>query len=171
MSPTKKLIVTFIWIAWLTSSCGPSLRRTYQSDNAFGRCFDMDYNPGISKPEKEQCWSTWLNKHLYNQQDDKIRYARLRMEELSKGILIPGPPGPPGAFDQRPKPSSYSGKKDKKKEPQSDIIPGSTCAKTCEESLMACRQACEPDAGSTKACSGPCDAGYKGCMKHCFEDK
>ncbi len=41
-------------------SCGPSLRRTYQSDNAFERCFDMDYNPGLSVDRKTECWTGWL---------------------------------------------------------------------------------------------------------------
>lgn len=173
MWPEKKLLLTLIAIAGLVTSCGPSLRRTYESDNAFARCFDMDYNPGISRPEKEQCWSTWLKKHIYNQQDDKLRYANLRLDELSKGILIPGPPGPPGAFDQRPEPTQDAGPIDAGEATdinKTDRIPGSACTGGCKESLKACRRACQSDAGSAKTCSAPCDAGYKACMKHCFEE-
>ena len=42
----------------LALACGPSLRRTYQSDNAFERCFDFDYNPGKSIGQKRECWET-----------------------------------------------------------------------------------------------------------------
>jgi len=83
-------------------SCGPSFRRTYQSDNAFLRCFDMDYTPGITIEAKKLCWKTWLNEHVYNQPGDKINYARLRLDEIADGVSVPGPPGPPGEFDKRP---------------------------------------------------------------------
>jgi hypothetical protein len=107
MSKPACLIVSLIAFAvaggsWL--SCGPSLRRTHQSDNAFLRCFDMDYNPGRSAEQKQRCWSEWLEEHVYNQPEDKTAYAELRLEELAEGISVPGPPGPPGSFDERPRP-------------------------------------------------------------------
>jgi hypothetical protein len=91
--------------------CGPSLRRTYQSDNAFARCFDMDYNPTVSAEEKQVCWDRFLDRYVYNQPHDKIAYAELRLGELSKGISVPGPPGPPGAFHERPEPPPDSGRR------------------------------------------------------------
>ena len=83
------------------ASCGPSFRRTYESDNAFTRCFDLDYRPGVAAGEKTECWNAWLDRHVYNQPQDKIAYARLRLDELARGVSVPGPPGPPGAFDER----------------------------------------------------------------------
>ena len=91
--------------AFAVASCGPSFRRTEQSDNAFTRCFDFDYRPGVAADEKTTCWRRWLDDHVYNQPEDKIAYAKLRLEELGRGVSIPGPPGPPGAFDERPVPS------------------------------------------------------------------
>ena len=85
------------------SSCGPSIRRTYQSDNAFERCFDLDFDPRTPKSEKSACWGTWLANHVYNQPDDKIRYAEMRRVEIAQGKSIPGPPGMPGTFDHRPR--------------------------------------------------------------------
>lgn len=89
--------------AGIAVSCGPSFRRTYQSDASFERCFDMDFNPDESPDLKSQCWREWLNTHVYNQPDDKIRYAEMRRAEIAEGIYVPGPPGYPGTFDHRPK--------------------------------------------------------------------
>lgn len=85
-------------------SCGPSFRRTAQSDNAFERCFDLDYKPGAPIDQKKACWTGWLAHYVYNQPQDKIAYANLRLKEIADDISVPGPPGPPGSFDQRPTP-------------------------------------------------------------------
>jgi hypothetical protein len=95
--------------AVLAASCGPSFRRTYESDNAFTRCFDLDYRPGVGPVEKAGCWRHWLDGHVYNQPDDKREYAALRLEELAAGVSMPGPPGPPGAFHRRPAPAPDEG--------------------------------------------------------------
>ena len=92
--PRKRFLVFGSILLVLAIACGPSLRRNYQSDNAFAKCFDTDYNPATSKAQKEACWTAWLETRVYNQQEDKIRYAKLRLDELSKGISVPGPPGP-----------------------------------------------------------------------------
>ena len=65
----------------LWSACGPSIRRTYQSDNAFEHCFDQDFDSQTADATKSACWGDWLSKHVYNQPDDKIRY--LYPEEAS----------------------------------------------------------------------------------------
>jgi hypothetical protein len=88
----------------LLPGCGPSLRRTYQSDVAFATCFEADYAPDIDPAQKRECWDVWLSRRVVNQPADKERYARLRLRELDEGVSVPGPPGPPGSFDQRPKP-------------------------------------------------------------------
>lgn len=103
------LALTAVGTAALWTACGPSLRRTHQSDNSFDRCFDMDYDPARSIGEKRDCWFSWLDEHVYNQPDDKLAYARLRLDELISGISIPGPPGPPGAFHERPQWSGFAG--------------------------------------------------------------
>ncbi len=96
------IIAGFLGIAGLQTGCGPSLRRTYHSDNAFASCFAADYDPAVGVDDKVACWRSWLRGHVYNQPRDKIAYAELRLEELGQGISIPGPPGPPGRFDERP---------------------------------------------------------------------
>ncbi|MCP4678709.1 MAG: hypothetical protein GY854_25010 [Deltaproteobacteria bacterium] len=173
MSTKSFLLVTLIAGA-VTASCGPSMRRTYQSDNAFERCFDKDYNPATDKVDKEVCWSTWLEKHVYNQEDDKTRYAELRLKELSDGISIPGPPGPAGAFDKRPAPPRDANAPDEgsKSVPaaQKEEPPSAPCETSCKKSREACRSACETDAGVNEDCARGCDAGYRACMKSCFED-
>ena len=87
----------------LWASCGPSFRRTYQSDTAFERCFDKDFDPHTPDGEKSACWGEWLAKYIYNQPDDKIRYAEMRRMEIAQGISVPGPPGMPGQFFKRPR--------------------------------------------------------------------
>ena len=87
----------------LFTACGPSIRRTYQSDMAFEHCFDLDYDPQSADADKSACWRVWLDDQIYNQPDDKIRYAELRRMEIAKGISIPGPPGMPGQFFKRPR--------------------------------------------------------------------
>lgn len=106
MSVTKLIIGSALIasaIIGIAVSCGPSFRRTYQSDASFERCFDMDFNPEESPDLKSQCWREWLDSHIYNQPDDKIRYAEMRRAEIAQGIWVPGPPGYPGTFDHRPK--------------------------------------------------------------------
>lgn len=105
MSIKHALAVAFISLALsavLVTACGPSIRRTYQSDMAFERCFDLDYDPQTPDDTKSECWRVWLDRKIYNQPDDKIKYAEMRRMELAQGISIPGPPGPPGEFFKRP---------------------------------------------------------------------
>ena len=160
-------------------SCGPSLRRTYQSDNAFKRCFDMDYNPGLSAKGKTECWTVWLEKRVYNQPEDKIEYARLRLAELNDGISIPGPPGPEGMFDERPSfgeihQSEAQGRVEAPAKTDAGVsdagaltAPGQNCEMVCKTAFGACAQMCS-SSGSGK-CKKGCDSGYRACMKACFE--
>ncbi len=172
MSTQSFLIVVFIAGA-VAISCHPSMRRTYQSDNAFERCFDKDYNPATDKTDKEVCWSSWLDKRVYNQEDDKVRYGELRLKELSEGISVPGPPGPPGEFDKRPVPPRDvdAPVEAVKSVPAVRKVEPSTapCETSCKKSLNACRNVCETDAGTNEECANGCDAGYRVCMKSCFE--
>jgi len=186
MSRAKLFPMAAVAIA-LVVSCGPSIRRTYQSDNAFARCFDMDYNPARSADQKQVCWRTWLDDYVYNQPDDKVSYAELRLDELADGVSVPGPPGPEGAFDQRPVPPAPEPEADAAVEPDEEPageppaaaaepegdagvaeLPQSSCEATCKRSFVPCSEAC---AGSGAAgCATACEAGYKSCMRDCFSD-
>jgi len=159
------------------ASCGPSIRRTYESDNAFIRCFDLDYRPGIAALEKAGCWRHWLDHHVYNQPDDKVEYAALRLEELANGISVPGPPGPPGVFHVRPAlisenvatsvPAADEQAADGGVDGGTAIaVSGLACEEPCRSSLAACRSAC--GAGAAR-CTAACDEGYRACMRSCFE--
>jgi hypothetical protein len=169
------VIITFmllVSLAFILFSCGPSLRRTFQSDNAFARCFDMDYNPAASAEEKNSCWTTWLERRVYNQPVDKIEYARLRLEELAAGISIPGPPGPPGSFYVRPQitlmdagvgaADSDGGTKHRATREYYE------CVRSCLVSEKACQNACNHDGGvSSPGCLRACRAGNEACTKGC----
>ncbi len=151
-------------------ACGPSIRRTYQSDNAFARCFDMDYDPAQGQAEKKECWSTLLEKRIYNQEGDKVKYAELRLKELADGISIPGPPGPPGSFHERPKlPQKAAKKAPMEKTAPSSAPSTAKCEESCKQSLKACQGACSGDAGVADTCQAACETGYRACMKGCFE--
>ncbi|MDD5308746.1 MAG: hypothetical protein PHU25_15620 [Deltaproteobacteria bacterium] len=175
MSP--RVALCCIALAVAVMACGPSLRRTYESDNAFARCFDADYKPGVGVEEKRACWSEWLEGRLYNQPEDKIGYARLRLVDLDHGVSVPGPPGPPGAFDQRPVPAKpvaaprqiRPAVKDGSDAGTGDAgvgeAPGAKCQSRCGESWKACKGAC----GATgPQCISACEAGYRTCMVGCF---
>jgi hypothetical protein len=181
------LIAVILLAVAIAVACGPSIRRTYQSDNAFVRCFDMDYNPARAVGDKEQCWSTWLAEHVYNQPDDKIAYAELRLTELKDGLSVPGPPGPEGAFDQRPEPTKSQPEPEEaapeaEPEPAADEtdagpgsadggaveLPASECEALCKKSHGPCAEACG-DEGAAE-CAAACEAGYKACMRACFAD-
>ena len=165
-----KIVLCLAFITILAWACGPSIRRTYQSDNAFSRCFDMDYNPAASIAAKTHCWSAWKQKYIYNQPDDKQRYAELRLAELAKGISDPGPPGPPGAFHQRPKPKPKKSEKPKKETAPQDAAQLGQCEKSCKDAQKTCAEACMTDAGVTPPpCQNACNAGYKTCMRACFK--
>lgn len=165
----KLLILSAVATALLVTFCGPSLRRTYQSDNAFERCFDMDYNPGKTVEDKTLCWQTWQQEYTYNQPADKISYAELRIDELAKGVSVPGPPGPAGAFDKRPLPEKgVDFVPDASPDQDAAAYPTEPCEQTCRDSMNACRITCQTDAGINAKCTEACDAGYKACMKSCF---
>jgi hypothetical protein len=162
-------------------ACGPSFRRTFQSDRAFTRCFDLDYRPGVAADAKSACWRRWLDDHVYNQPEDKIEHARLRLEEIANGISVPGPPGPPGAFHERSTPTRDAEEPVELPEARAaadggpDGGPGVderglACEEPCRSSLAACRSACgvgrRPGA---EACGAGCEDGYRSCMRSCFE--
>ena len=182
----KWLLAGLLTAVWLAQACGPSLRRTYQSDNAFARCFDLDYRPGIADAEKELCWQTWLKEYVYNQPGDKVRYANLRLDELAQGISVPGPPGPPGSFDQRPALASTGPEADAGV-PQGDGGPVSSpseakrviassdegklkrCEENCGSVFDTCQSACTTDAGVEESCAGACDKSRDACLALCRE--
>ena len=169
--------------------CGPSFRRTEQSDNAFLRCFDMDYHPGRTADEKETCWRRWLDRHVYNQPDDKVAYAELRIEEVGGGISVPGPPGPPGAFHHRPVPAMDAAEEAEEDEevivePDLDLWdrnadggqpadvapsppPGIRCEKACRHSFEICAMRCAED--ESARCREACEAGHLACVESCSE--
>jgi hypothetical protein len=176
-------------IAVAAVGCGPSLRRTEQSDNAFLRCFDMDYQPGRTADEKRDCWGRWLERRVHNQPADKLAYAELRLAELADGISVPGPPGPPGAFHERPEaireawsepvpgsgdevrvePRAGEGGGEGDAGPDIDLShpPGDRCARACRHVFGLCGVRCE--ARSDPGCRGDCEADYTACMRACFE--
>jgi hypothetical protein len=172
--------------------CGPSLRRTEQSDNAFLRCFDGDYHPGRAAAEKGACWSAWLERRVYNQPADKVAYAELRLDELAAGISVPGPPGPAGAFHERPVASALesapetgdadggsagpaAGSADAGIDAAGDggvgvdgpLPPGDRCARACRRAFEVCGARCGDGAGPE--CRAACEDGYTSCMRSCFE--
>ncbi len=175
-------------IVFLVIACGPSFRRTAQSDNAFLRCFDLDYRPGVSIETKLECWTGWTEKHVYNQPEDKMSYARLRLGELGDGISVPGPPGPPGDFDNRPLPPV---KKRKKGEPfpiaaaavapsgdpdggngfdggvASAVVADAECEAICLNAFSACSGVCSESPGESAGCMEACDSGYRSCVRSC----
>ena len=180
------LLLTVGFAVALAVACGPSLRRTYQSDNAFKRCFDFDYNPRKSVGQKRDCWETWLADHVYNQPADKVTYAELRLEEIADGISVPGPPGPEGEFDRRPEPPLPEPDAGTP-EPAEDTpvaadeadagvdgapattMPEQECEQRCKSSFTPCAEACgEP---GPESCRAACDAGYRGCMRGCFGEE
>jgi hypothetical protein len=179
----RPVFATAIIAALVTAAfpgCGPSLRRTEQSDNAFLRCFDMDYHPGRTADEKETCWSRWLERRVYNQPPDKVAYAELRLREIGKGISVPGPPGPPGSFHERPAPAAggraissagIDGGADAVDLAAGDAgpipLPGDDCAGACREAFGACGARCAGDSGTDRQAA--CEAGYTSCMRSCFE--
>lgn len=171
------LIVSLALTVALTLACGPSIRRTFQSDNAFERCFDMDYRPGTTPDDKTACWSTWLEEHVYNQPGDKTQYARLRLDELAKGISVPGPPGPPGSFYERPTLDPDAGVSAAPTESSAKVLATTEdagapdpCADNCYEVAETCRTACRADTGMDEVCKVACDKSLAKCLSFC-DDK
>jgi hypothetical protein len=176
MTQPKALSTTAILLsaaAMLIQACGPSIRRTHQSDNAFERCFDMDYRPGSEPAEKETCWSSWLERYIYNQPPDKVGYAHLRLKELANGISVPGPPGEPGTFDERPskEPPPETGEP---ATPEEKVVvttetppEKSTCETNCRALFETCNGECRTDAGVDDTCNGACEKSLAKCFELC----
>jgi hypothetical protein len=170
----------------IAAACGPSIRRTYQSDNAFQRCFDFDYNSAKSSDDKRECWSTWLDEYVYNQPEDKVAYAELRLKEIADGISVPGPPGPNGSFDRRPEPVKDVEPTGEAVEPAAPAdqepdagpaedgdggaaeLPAGDCEAACKSSYTPCNESCAE--AESNECSTACEAGYKSCMRNCFAE-
>lgn len=159
---TRVKLFIIAGIVGMQMGCGPSLRRTYQSDTAFATCFSSDYDPAVDPGEKDACWRSWLEGYVYNQPPDKISYAKLRLTELEQGVSIPGPPGPPGRFDQRPRlPEAKAGP---------DVAPADGCRTSCRSASASCEAVCDSAGGEVQKCLDACAAGAAACLKFCEND-
>lgn len=69
----------------------------YQSSVYYERCYSADFDPRIRAPEKEGCWTAWLEHYTEGQALNRIDYAMGRLEAIGRGETLPTLPGMPEA--------------------------------------------------------------------------
>jgi hypothetical protein len=71
------------------TACGPSFQVVYEGDARFEHCYAMDESPTVSMQEKSDCWTQWLNGHVYGQTRNRIDYAAMRAKALREAPATP----------------------------------------------------------------------------------
>lgn len=69
----------------------------YQSSIYYERCYSADFDPRIRAPEKEACWTAWLEHYTEGQASHRVDYAMSRVEAITRGETLPTLPGMPEA--------------------------------------------------------------------------
>jgi len=72
---------------FLITSCGlHSFDIVHRNSQQFEACMTMEHNIEIPVSYKMECWYNWLQFYTAGQNDDKIRYAKQRLEYWSNNV-------------------------------------------------------------------------------------
>jgi hypothetical protein len=89
----------------LGAACIPSHRLVHDGDRYFEQCYGADFDPDLSKRQKEACWQAWIAHYTRHQPPQRVDYALRRVEAFQSGeppLALPGlTPGTPAPMDDR----------------------------------------------------------------------
>lgn len=165
-------------IAAASVACGPSMRTLVESDMRFEHCYRIDDDPSVAPDDKRGCWSQWQAQFARGQDQNRVQYARRRLQVLGGAAPSPSasteptvvptalpqpsaatpapyspyaPPPPIASLHPAPLPASVG------------MVVAAACADGCGRAWRACALPCGP---STE-CLGACQEGFRGCVKAC----
>ncbi len=181
--------------AWLLAvaavACGPSVSVIYEANIRFEHCYRLDLDPKVVPGHRTTCWKEWSRRYTYGQTRDRLEYARRRIAALDSGDvarpeldLSRADAGAGSSEDQAPtnvhappprtlaKVAVDAGAADAEHVAAPDAAPreppGAACANGCRSSWNACKDDCNPDAGSRRGSCKACDADYSRCVQRCY---
>lgn len=137
-------------------ACGSSLRQAQRSVERYEQCYGADYNPEVTLEQRKECWGNWLQSRVESDPPERIRYAEMRLVQLSvDGSTRPLPdptPEPPPTYEHkypRGPPAVY---------------PTMACTPLCNDRWAECNTHCEM---RDKSCKAACEAAYRICLEGC----
>lgn len=141
---------------FVSIACGPSLKQAQRSTERYEQCYGADYDPAVSIEQRRQCWSSWLDERVEDYPPERVRYAQMRLDQLSiDGATRPLPDPkltPPATFEHqypRSPPAEY---------------PTSACTPLCNDHWAACNSHCVM---KDKDCVMACEAAFRICIGGC----
>ena len=137
-------------------ACGSSLKQAQRSVERYEQCYGADYNPEIGLDQRRSCWSSWLQDRVESDPPERVRYAEMRLAQLSangetRALPDPTPEPPPTYVHEYPRrvPGGY---------------PTSACTPLCNDKWAECNTHCEM---KDKDCAMACEAAYRICIGGC----
>ena len=140
----------------LSIACGTSLKQAQTSVQRYEQCYGADFNPSVTLDQRLQCWSDWLDARVEDDPPERVRYAEMRLAQLSVDPStrpIPNPaPQPPPTYEH--------------KYPRSPpaVYPSSACLPLCNDHWADCNAHCLM---RDKACLTACQSEYRICTGGC----
>ncbi len=176
MRPDLPLLV----LAVASTSCGASIQAVYEGDARFEHCMALDSRHDMRPTIRSACWNEWIEFYTFGQTRDRVEYAELRQRQLhassdfDEGDGLTAAPATRAAPDptsvHAPPPRIVSADAGAPAvasavatPPSEPPLPGSDCARGCEESFGSCRKGC-----TVPACDKACEGRYRRCMRRCF---
>lgn len=182
--PTR-LVLSLAALGLLMAACGASINARYEGEVRFEHCMALDSRPDVKPTLRRACWEEWVKFYTFGQTRDRVEYATVRQQQLSKASdfdegdwvrpgsrtasAVPEPTSalaPPPmilAADAGVPPPDASPSASAPPSAPDDPPPAANCTGECRESWSLCRQECK-----SPACEKSCTSKYKRCMRRCF---
>jgi hypothetical protein len=140
----------------LSIACGPSLKQAQRSTARYEQCYGADYDPSVTLERRQSCWSAWLHDRIETDPPERVRYAEMRLEQLSAGE--PTRPIPDPEAEPRP---TYEHKYPRSRPA---AYPTSACTPLCGDHWADCNAHCKM---KDKDCTVACEAAFRICIGGC----
>jgi hypothetical protein len=137
-------------------ACGPSLKQAQRSTERYEQCYGADYDPIVTLEQRRSCWRAWLRDRVENDPPERVRYAEMRLAQLTLDggtRPLPDPMAEPPPIYEHEYPRS----------PPSEY-PTSGCTPLCNDHWAQCTSHCEM---KNKDCTMACEAAYRICEGGC----
>jgi hypothetical protein len=170
-----ELLFAVVAAATAVTACGASIQAVYEGDVRFEHCMALDSRADVRPTIRRACWREWLEFYTFGQTRDRVEYAQMRQRQLNASsdfdegdapapraapdpTSVLAPPPRVVVADAGPPPAASSAAPIA--EPP---VPGSDCARECEDGWTKCRKDC-----AVVACEKACEGRYRRCMRRCY---
>ncbi len=85
----RVLLFAFLAGLGLVAGCGPSFQALYEGDTRFEHCYAIDDTPDAPLERKARCWHDWVKNYTYGQTRDRVEYANMRYQALTRVHAAP----------------------------------------------------------------------------------